>query len=929
MLKSKYVISISSLMLAVSVFSVSDAHAQTVDQSMSEQVMTLPTGGVQVSELKEMTNREVKKVKKLDHVPVVYSREDLVREISRQMIAFNEVVQVKYMGTMTSSEISAIFKEAIHLEDYIYGTWAGSKYSFSSRTNPTITINMNYHHTKAQEQELTAAVKNIASTIIQPTMTEMEKVKAINDYVVLNTMYTYEGKGTKTTVHSPYTIINEGKGVCQAYALVAYRLLKEAGIGARYVTGYVSGPTAGYHAWNLVEVDGQWYHLDTTWNDPLFADSLLISTPKLKDYKRYNYFLLSDKSIQKDHKIDALGYPTTASTDYVFGLSTSDVKSLRLTVNGKTKWVMSEPIYMNGTWYVNDANTAQILRLKDGEKALVSAGEKAYGMTYLNDKIFFLNRYAYLYSYSLATGEVQQLLEEQVYLENDGEVLRAISTKDNKVRYQEIKGQTIDKTELESIISEAKGYLSTVTGSLYDALSTELQQANAVLKDNDATLGMVNTRIDELNKIIALVKKADSRQKLALQIEKASLEKTKIVAARLAMLQQAIARANDVYNNELSTAQDFEIAMKRLEEDLVNVYKEADKTLLNELLYEALDLQRSIYDQEVASAFNQGKQLSTDRWATTEMVTAEVDNLRKALDKVYNDNFSRTQLNKKIYEATIYAKRLNTSEAKNLLQEIANARSVSGNRKSTNKEIKQAFESLTNAMKVPTTQLNTEKLERLLNEVNYEATMATTEDAVVLLEAAEQAKKNEAQTQEELDEVVKKLQEILDNVKNIRVFNEDITTLQDFFTTEFAWCAENLIGQFNSLNQEKLSVDVQKRMQEIQKKYEELTAFNATLPTKNVWSNSPKETKDEWKPWTVTLSMELENSSDNLSNLQVVNIFGEAIKVDIKIEGKKVIITPLEQYKKDILYRLMINKELRSVKGKTLNKDLYMEFKVN
>ena len=369
--------------------------------------------------------------------------------------------------------------------------------------------------------------------------------------------------------------------------------------------------------------------------------------------------------------------------------------------------------------------------------------------------------------------------------------------------------------------------------------------------------------------------------------------------------------------------------MKRLEEDLVNVYKEADKTLLNELLYEALDLQRSIYDQEVASAFNQGKQLSTDRWATTEMVTAEVDNLRKALDKVYNDNFSRTQLNKKIYEATIYAKRLNTSEAKNLLQEIANARSVSGNRKSTNKEIKQAFESLTNAMKVPTTQLDTEKLERLLNEVNYEATMATTEDAVVLLEAAEQAKKNEAQTQEELDEVVKKLQEILDNVKNIRVFNEDITTLQDFFTTEFAWCAENLIGQFNSLNQEKLSVDVQKRMQEIQKKYEELTAFNATLPTKNVWSNSPKETKDEWKPWTVTLSMELENSSDNLSNLQVVNIFGEAIKVDIKIEGKKVIITPLEQYKKDILYRLMINKELRSVKGKTLNKDLYMEFKVN
>ena len=44
--------------------------------------------------------------------------------------------------------------------------------------------------------------------------------------------------------------------------------------------------------WNMVEVDGNWYHIDLTWDDPMYMP---IHT--------YNYFLISDDKINKDHKV--------------------------------------------------------------------------------------------------------------------------------------------------------------------------------------------------------------------------------------------------------------------------------------------------------------------------------------------------------------------------------------------------------------------------------------------------------------------------------------------------------------------------------------------------------------------------------------------------------------------------------------------------
>lgn len=55
-----------------------------------------------------------------------------------------------------------------------------------------------------------------------------------------------------------------GSGVCQNYAELYKLLCDIAGINCRLEAGKVDGVS---HAWNLVEIDGTWYHVDTTWAD--------------------------------------------------------------------------------------------------------------------------------------------------------------------------------------------------------------------------------------------------------------------------------------------------------------------------------------------------------------------------------------------------------------------------------------------------------------------------------------------------------------------------------------------------------------------------------------------------------------------------------------------------------------------------------------
>lgn len=96
------------------------------------------------------------------------------------------------------------------------------------------------------------------------------------------------GKKDRRTSFTAYGAIVEGKAVCQGYALALRLLLSYVGIDSMVITGAAGGTP---HAWNVVMIDGAWYHVDATWND----------YPKLI---RYDYFNINDAALRLDHLID-------------------------------------------------------------------------------------------------------------------------------------------------------------------------------------------------------------------------------------------------------------------------------------------------------------------------------------------------------------------------------------------------------------------------------------------------------------------------------------------------------------------------------------------------------------------------------------------------------------------------------------------------
>ena len=147
-------------------------------------------------------------------------------------------------------------------------------------------------------EELDNKINNILNEHISDTMSDMEKVKAIHDYIVLNTKYLQ----TKHC-YDPYGVIVNGEGVCQGYAESMKLLLNKIGIECIYVSS-----TEMNHGWNIVNIDGEYYHIDATWDDPISNEDNSI---------RYKYFALTDEEISKTHTWDKSKYPSCNSDKYM------------------------------------------------------------------------------------------------------------------------------------------------------------------------------------------------------------------------------------------------------------------------------------------------------------------------------------------------------------------------------------------------------------------------------------------------------------------------------------------------------------------------------------------------------------------------------------------------------------------------------------
>ncbi len=167
-----------------------------------------------------------------------------------------------------------------------------------------------------QEQYVSQRVSQILGEIITSVMNDEQKLKAIHDWVVRNVKYDTVTPGSYLLKYSAYNALYAGLAVCQGYALLTFRMLKDSGLSARIVSGKAWDSQQNQwvdHAWNLVRLCGSWYHTDVTWDDPIPDDPSRIL---------YTYYNRTDSELEsmQDHTWIKANYPTVSSVSYMEGL---------------------------------------------------------------------------------------------------------------------------------------------------------------------------------------------------------------------------------------------------------------------------------------------------------------------------------------------------------------------------------------------------------------------------------------------------------------------------------------------------------------------------------------------------------------------------------------------------------------------------------
>lgn len=228
------------------------------------------------------------------------SNKAVVKSVSaiqqKLLVAMNRresTVRFVYQGQTKSlkTQLKEALDQAMDSDPYIHYTIASYSYDYrGTSSSADVTVRLTYRETAEQTAYVNQSVQEILKKLLKPGMNDHEKVKAINDWVILNLKY-----DTSLQKYTAYDGLSTGSTVCQGYSLLTYKLLKEAGIQNKIVEGtaYSEGkPQGQLHAWNLVLVDGKWYHLDTTWNDPV---------PNREGSVSYTYYLKNDSQMGKDH----------------------------------------------------------------------------------------------------------------------------------------------------------------------------------------------------------------------------------------------------------------------------------------------------------------------------------------------------------------------------------------------------------------------------------------------------------------------------------------------------------------------------------------------------------------------------------------------------------------------------------------------------
>ena len=155
----------------------------------------------------------------------------------------------------------------------------------------------------------------VLGELITEDMTDFQKELAVHDWIVEHgsydqTVHNNPGHSGRTGYRDPYGILVGGYGNCLGYSTTFQLLMDLCDVECITVVG-AAFDSMEDHAWNMVRLDGAWYCVDVTWDDPTMGNG------NTNSVVRHRYFNVTSQHMRDtDHQWDYLYVPEATATQY-------------------------------------------------------------------------------------------------------------------------------------------------------------------------------------------------------------------------------------------------------------------------------------------------------------------------------------------------------------------------------------------------------------------------------------------------------------------------------------------------------------------------------------------------------------------------------------------------------------------------------------
>jgi Uncharacterized protein involved in cytokinesis, contains TGc (transglutaminase/protease-like) domain len=167
------------------------------------------------------------------------------------------------------------------------------------------TLTLSYLKSKDEVTRMWADCESASDAIIAkitPDMSEYDIVKLFHHEIIKSCEYDLTEQDGRNT----YGTLVTKRAYCQGYAKTFVYLCNKVGIKSMLISGDVGEQP---HMWNMVNIDGDWYQIDITFDDA--------NLPEYPDFVRYDYFCVTDDVIVRDRTLVQtmdFSYPSATAT---------------------------------------------------------------------------------------------------------------------------------------------------------------------------------------------------------------------------------------------------------------------------------------------------------------------------------------------------------------------------------------------------------------------------------------------------------------------------------------------------------------------------------------------------------------------------------------------------------------------------------------